>query len=161
MDKMRQFLTILLFCFAMTGFGAVVPENEQPLELQAGWNLVALEGTPLLPQKELLPLAPVVFDTKSQSYVRYVEGMELARGQAVWLYSEEAQSVKLALVSTGTAPTSEAQPDGAPWSMVGAASDTPSWLENVILPFFRWDAQQGFAPTNEAVKGQGYWVQMK
>ena len=161
MDRMRQFLTILLFGFALTGFGAVVPKNEQPLELKAGWNLVALEGTPLLPQKELLPLKPLVFDKESQSYVRYVEGMELERGQAVWLYSEEAQSIELALVSTDAAQTSEAQPDGDPWSMIGAASDTPSWLEDVIQPFFRWDAQQGFAPTNDVVKGQGYWVRLK
>lgn len=159
MKKTRQFLTILLAGLVLTAFGAVVPKNTQTLELQQGWNLIALAGEPLRPQ-ELLSHQVLVFDNASQSYIQYTAGMKLERGQSVWLYSTENQPMELALVSTEVVPP-ETQPDGNAWDMIGAATDTPSWLENVIQPFFRWDAQQGFAPTNEAVKGQGYWVQVK
>lgn len=161
MDRRRQLLTILLLGVAVTVFGAVVPKNEQLLELKAGWNLVALKGTPLRPQEELLPLKPLVFDEDSCSYVLYNMTMDLQRGQAVWLYSETDQSISLALVSTPE-ELPEAQPSSdLEWSMIGAATNTPSWIEDVIQPFFRWDAPKGFVQVNEPVADQGYWVQVK
>ena len=151
MKKTRQFLTILLAGLVLTVFGAVVPKNTQKLELQQGWNLIALAGEPLNPQ-ELLSHQVLVFDNASRSYIQYTAGTKLERGQSVWLYSTENQPMELALVSTETVPP-ETQPDGNAWSMIGAATDTPSWLENVIQPFFRWDAVKGFVPESQPVAG--------
>ena len=160
MDRKRQLLTILLLGLTVTVFGAVVPSNPRELDLKAGWNLVALKGKPLIPQ-ELLSLRALVLDSSSQSFIRYDATMELQRGKAVSLYSETEHSITLTLVSTA-----EELPEALPsadleWNMIGATSAAPSWLEDVVQPFVRWDAPKGFVPANEPGAGQGYWVQMK
>ena len=156
MDRTRRFLTILSLACALAAFGAVEPKAVQTLELQPGWNLVTLEGTPLQPER-LLALKPLLFDETSRSYIQYSTATALARGSAVWIHCVKAQSVEVPLAVT-TVTTPEPTPGAAEWSQVGAASASPPWLSQVTLPFFRWEPQRGFVPANEAVKGQGYWV---
>jgi len=156
MDRIRQFLTILLAVCALAAFGAVEPKFVQTLELQPGWNLVPLEGTPLQPEKFVV-LKPMVFDAARRSYILCTTGTELKRGTAVWIYCAKAQSVEVPLVASSVSAPEPAAPASG-WSMVGAVSAAPSWLSQVALPIFRWDATRGFVPANDAVKGQGYWV---
>jgi hypothetical protein len=46
----------------------VEPKAVQTLELQPGWNLVNLEGTPLQPEKFVV-LKPMFFDTTRRTYI--------------------------------------------------------------------------------------------
>ena len=155
MDKMRQFLTILLTVCAISVFGAVEPKVPQELALSVGWNLVALEGESVNPT-QFLELKPWIYDENSKSYIQCTPETDLSRGMAFWIYSAEAKTVKLALrVGSATAP--DAQPTPDTWSLVGAANETPSWLEQVTR-LFQWDARKGYVPTTKPVKGQGYWA---
>ena len=140
-------------------FGAVVPKNIQTLELSAGWNLVALKGTPLDTQ-EFLELKPMFYNAASHSCVLCTEDTEMVRGMALWIFSDVAKSVEVPLVSA-----SMAAPDaqlGAGWNLVGTADDEPPWLERVVLPLFKWDVEQGrFMSTETPEAGRGYWVKLK
>ena len=151
---MRQFLTILLIVCAISVFGAVEPKVPQELALSAGWNLVVLEGEPVEPT-QFLELKPMVYDEESKSYIQCTSETVLSRGMAFWIYRAEAKTVKLALrVGSTTAP--DAQPKADAWSLVGAASETPSWLEQVTR-LFQWNTKRGYVPAVPA-KGQGYWA---
>lgn len=151
---MRQFLTILLTISALSTFGAVEPKAPQKLVLSAGWNLVALEGEPMEP-KQFLELKPMVFDEESKSYIQCTLETILSRGMAFWIYRAEATTVELAL-RVGSATVPDAQPTQSAWSLVGAASETPSWLEQVTR-LFQWNTKRGYVPAVPA-KGQGYWA---
>lgn len=156
MDKMQQFLTILLLGCILSAYGAAVPKAEQTLQLSPGWNLVALEGTPLRMQ-EFLELRPMVFEEATRSYTRVTESTVLRRGTAVWIHSEKVNEEKIPLVAASAAESEAISADDG-WSLVGAASDRPSWLEQVTPPFFRWEPKRGFVPTSTPTSGQGYWV---
>ena len=44
------------------------------------------------------------------------------------------------------------------WSLVGAVdAAAPSWLGQVALPIFRWDATRDFVPAATPEAGKGYW----
>ena len=137
---------------------AAVPKNTQTLELSAGWNLVALKGTPLNTQK-FLELKPMVYEEESHSYVLCTEDTEMMRGMALWIFSAVAKNVEVPLVSASvTAPEMQL---GAGWNLVGIAETEPSWLEQVAKPFFRWDAEKGFVPAETPEAKRGYWVKAK
>lgn len=156
---MRQILTILLFGFAMTVFGAAEPKNIQVLNLSVGWNLVMLEGTPLRMQ-EFLELRPMVYDLSNQSYVMTAETMVLQRGTAVWIYSASLRDETIPLVAASiTVP--EPAPAPGKWSLVGVTSATPPWLKQITRPFFRWEAEKGFVPAETTEAKRGYWVKAK
>ena len=153
---MRKFILVLLFLVSLSGGTAVVPAVPiQKLELQPGWNLMTLEGAPLQPEKFVV-LKPMVFDTTRRSYILCTIGTELKRGTAVWIYCAKAQSVEVPLVAASVTGQTVAPASG--WSMVGATGAAPSWLSQVALPFFRWDAPRGFVPAATPEAGKGYWV---
>ena len=156
---MRQFLTILLFGCVLTMFGAVVPKNTQTLELSAGWNLVALQGTPLDKQK-FLELKPMFYEETSHSYVLCTEDIEMVRGMAAWIYSPEARTIKIPLVAASTT-LPPVQPTVFAWTLAGSADDAPSWLGQVTRPFFLWDTDKGFMPAETPEAQTGYWVKLK
>ena len=96
----------------------------------------------------LLALRPFAVENEN-----YLHASTLEANHGYWFYVEEAMI--FLLVPQADAP--EAQPKADAWSLVGAASETPSWLEQVTR-IFQWDAQRGFVPVETPVKGQGYWV---
>lgn len=127
----------------------VVGNNGLILKFQTGWNLVSFPFK-LKPNDEttLLTLAP--FAVVNESYSR---ASTLEANCGYWFFVDEKMT--FTLMPQADAP--EAQPTPDAWSLVGAASETPSWLEQVTR-LFQWDAQKGFVPVDSPVKGQGYWV---
>ena len=140
-------------------FGVVVPKNSQTLELSAGWNLVALEGVPLRMQ-EFLELRPMVYEEDSHSYIMATEETTFQRGMAAWIYSPEARTKEIPLVSSSTT-LPPVQPTVFGWTLAGAVDNIPPWLEQVARPFFRWDAEKGFVPAETPEAKRGYWVKAK
>ncbi len=159
MDRTRRFLTILSLACALAAFGAVEPKAVQTLELQPGWNLVALEGVPLRMQ-EFLELRPMVYEEDSHSYVLCTENTEMMRGMALWIFSDVARTIKIPLVSASTT-LPPVQPAVFDWTLAGAVDNTPLWLEQVARPFFLWDTDKGFMPAETPEAQTGYWVKAK
>ena len=126
-----------------------VAENYLPLKLKAGWNLVSFPFM-LKPNDEAVLLALRPFAVENENYL-HASTLEANRGY--WFYMDEMMT--FLLVPQADAPN--AQPKANAWSLVGAASETPSWLEQVTR-LFQWDAQKGFVLVETLVKGQGYWV---
>ena len=126
-----------------------VSENYLTLKLKAGWNLVSFPFM-LKPNDKAVLLALRPFAVENESYSR-ASTLEANRGY--WFFVDEKMT--FTLVPEADAP--EAQPTPDIWSLVGAASETPSWLEQVTR-LFQWDAQKGFVPAEKPAKGQGYWV---
>ena len=126
-----------------------VSENFLTLKLRPGWSLVSFPFTlKLTDEAALLALRPFAVENES-----YLHASTLEANRGYWFYVDEAMT--FLLVPQADAPN--AQPKANAWSLVGAASETPSWLEQVTR-FFQWDAQKGYLPTDSPVKGRGYWV---
>ena len=113
------------------------------------WNLVSFPFM-LKPNDEaaLLALAPFAVENKS-----YLRASTLEANRGYWFFVDEQMT--FTLVPEADAPDAQPTPDA--WSLVGAASETPSWLEQVMR-LFQWDAQRSYMPAAKPVKGQGYWV---
>ncbi len=138
--------------------GAAIPKAYQTLGLSAGWNLVALEGVPLR-MEEFLRLKPLGFDDVSRTYVPCTADSVLQSGTVLWIYSPTAQSVEVPLVSRTAAPP-VTEPT-AIWSLVGVGDEAPSWLGQLLWPFYTWDAQHGFIRAESPEPRNVYWVKAK
>lgn len=162
MKNSRQFVLIcgILALASFVRFhAAAVPKNTQALELSAGWNLIALEGVPLRMQ-EFLELRPMVYDEERHSYIMATEKTTFQRGMAAWIYSPEARTIKIPLVSASTT-LPPVQPTDFGWTLAGAVDNTPPWLEQVTRPFFQWNMGKGFVPAETPEAKSGYWVKLK
>ena len=126
-----------------------IPPGCLTLQLQPGWNLVAF---PFVPQpedaNELLGLQP--FEIKDGVAFR-ATALEANRGY--WFYASRRTTIVLA---PGEAAPEPELPSS--WGLIGATGAAPSWLSQVALPFFRWDATRGFVPAATPEAGKGYWV---
>ena len=126
-----------------------VSENYLTLRLQPGWNLVSFPFM-LKPNDESALLALAPFAVENESYLR-ASTLEANRGY--WFFVDEQMT--FTLMPQADAP--EAQPTTDAWSLVGAANETPSWLEQVTR-LFQWDTQKGYIPVEKPEAGKGYWV---
>ena len=86
----------------------------------------------------------------------YVRATRLEANRGYWFHVQE----EMAYALLPREHVSESMP-GKEWSLVGAASDRPAWLEQVMRLFFRWDEKNGFVPAAMPAEGQGYWVKNK
>lgn len=153
----RAAAVALLLCgLAMGLHGAAEPSTSQAVTLSAGWNPVALSGTPLEMDK-FLALNPMVFDAKGQVFVRCTEKTALRRGTAVWIYSDTAKTVEVSLVKASA--TADPATPATGWSLVGAVEDEPPWLSKARR-LVLWDAQQRYRDAPAPAMGQGVWLDM-
>ena len=157
MNKMRQFLTILLFGCALSVFGAVVPSSSQKLELKQGWNLVTLTRPIVNASAEyFLSLQPMTLDIDTKCYVRCTSKDDLKVGVGYWIFSQTDQPPKeLVHDQTQTSYETAVPTDG--WNLIGVA-DNPTWMNQVTV-IWRWlDGKFQTITKEELTTGEAYWV---
>ena len=157
MNKMRQFLTILLLGCALTGFGAVVPKSTQEVKLSPGWNLVTLER-PVVDDvnfQKFLALGLMRVEPDKGCYVRCATMTDLRPGVGYWVYSKTEQSIELTHDQSQT--TWETVDLIAGWNLVGV-DEKATWQETAV-DIWQWTGD-GFcrADKTEVTLGEGYWV---
>ena len=155
---MRKCLLAVLSMVASALFAEVEPTVAQDVELTAGWNLVRLEGTPLM-SSAFRKLLPHCYDAENNAYVRCTDASALKNGSVVWLYCATAHAEAIAL--DGNAPSgAEPEPSETGWSLVGAAVPSPAWLPQAAQ-LYLWDARQFHLKAAAPQAGQGAWVNRK
>jgi hypothetical protein len=143
---------------------AVVPEDglsnplqlhvvgeDVSLQLEAGWNLVALTR-PVTAESLGRLLAEVPMRVESNAYVRCASVEDFQVGVGYWIFSETERRIELIPDMTQSSWNGPELVKG--WNLVGASSDTPEWLP-LAKYMFKWDGR-GYEPT--AKPALGVWV---
>ena len=158
MNKIRQFLTILLFGCALSVFGAVVPSSSQKLELKQGWNMVTLTR-PLVDDsaEDFLSLQPMTLDIDTKCYVRCTSKDDLKVGVGYWIFSPTDQPPK-DLVHDQTQTSYETAVPIGGWNLIGVA-DSSTWIDQATA-IWQWLDGKFQTITKEELKaGNAYWIE--
>jgi len=128
-----------------------VAGKDVSLQLEAGWNLVALTR-PVTSESLGKLLAETPMKVESNAYMRCASVADFQVGVGYWIFSESDRRIELI-------PDMKQSSCNVPelvkgWNLVGASSGTPEWLP-LAKYMFKWDGR-GYEPT--AKPALGMWV---